>query len=91
MNQQDPYQSIINYNGYQIVNGCDQRTGRNCRIDLDLMEEHRNQCSHKTGDHHSRHQRKYNAAGDHKCVNDRISLKQQDIKSDDKKCHGSQE
>ena len=56
LNQKDPCQTIIRNNSHQIIYRCDQRTGCYCRVYLDLMEKHRNQSSHQTGDHHGCHQ-----------------------------------
>ena len=45
MDQQQPCKSVVSNNGNQIVDSCDQRTGSNCRIDFDLVKEHRDQCA----------------------------------------------
>ena len=72
MDQQQPCKSVVSNNGNQIVDSCDQRTGSNCRIDFDLVKEHRDQCADHAGDHHGYHQGKSNAAGDQECMSHRI-------------------
>ena len=38
MDQKQPCESIVSDNGNQIIDGCNQRTGSNCRINFDLVE-----------------------------------------------------
>ena len=64
MDQKQPCESVVSNNGNQIVDGCDQWTGSNCRIDFDLVEKHRDQGADHAGDHHGQHQGKANTAGD---------------------------
>ena len=40
MDQKQPCESIVSDNGNQIIDGCNQRTGSNCRINFDLVEKH---------------------------------------------------
>ena len=37
--QKDPAQSIIGNNSHKVVDCSDERTGSNCRVDVDLFEE----------------------------------------------------
>ena len=37
--QEDPAQSIIGNNSHKVVDCSDERTGSNCRVDVDLFEE----------------------------------------------------
>ena len=52
IDQEDPCTSVVSNYGDEVVDGRDKRTGRNRRIDLDLMEEHRNESSDQTADDH---------------------------------------
>ena len=38
-------EAVVRHNRHQIIDRRDQRTGSNCRVHLDLMEEHRDQCA----------------------------------------------
>lgn len=51
LNQQNPCQTVIGYNGNQIVDRRNQRTGRNCRVYLDFMEQDRHERTDQTGNH----------------------------------------
>ena len=63
MDQKQPCESIVSDNGNQIIDGCNQRTGSNCRINFDLVEKHWDQSADHTGNYHGYHQGKSNAAG----------------------------
>ena len=72
MDQQKPCKSVVSDNGNQIVDGSDQRTGSNCRIDLDLVEKHRDQGADHAGDYHGNHQGEADTAGDQEGMSHRI-------------------
>ena len=74
INQKQHRQSIINHNCDKVVHCRDQRAGRNRRVYIDLLEEHRDQCADHTGDHHRCHKRDSDTAGDKQRMVDRISL-----------------
>ena len=38
MDQQQPCKSVVSNNGNQIVDSCDQRTGSNCRVNMDFLK-----------------------------------------------------
>ena len=46
-NQEKKCQSIIGHNCHQIIHCSDKRTRRNRRVNLYLVENHRNHCAHK--------------------------------------------
>lgn len=60
-------QSIISDYCNQIIHRRDQRTGCNCRINMDLVEEHRDDRTYKTRDYHRNDQRNPNAPGNQEC------------------------
>ena len=68
MDQKQPCESIVSDNGNQIIDGCNQRTGSNCRINFDLVEKQWDQSADHTGNYHGYHQGKSNAAGNQKCM-----------------------
>ena len=51
MDQQQPCKSVVSNNGNQIVDRRNQRTGRNCRVYLDFMEQDRHERTDQTGNH----------------------------------------
>lgn len=52
INQHHHCKAIVNDNRYQIVDRRDQWSGSNSRINMNFMEQHRNQCAHQTGNDH---------------------------------------
>ena len=53
MDQKQPCESIVSDNGNQIIDGCNQRTGSNCRINFDFVEKHWDQSADHTGNYHA--------------------------------------
>ena len=43
IDQHDHGKAIVDHNGHQIVDRGDQRAGSNRRVDMDLVEQHRDQ------------------------------------------------
>ena len=62
-NQQNTTQSIVSYNRNKVVDGRNKWSGCYRRVDIDLLEEQRNQCTHRTGNYHCHHKRQTDAAG----------------------------
>ena len=48
LNQKEPCKSVVCHHRHQIVDRRDERPGCNGRINMDLVEKHRDQCSHQT-------------------------------------------
>lgn len=46
--QQNTTQSIVSYNCNKVVDGRNKWSGCYRRVDIDLLEEQRNQCTHRT-------------------------------------------
>lgn len=64
INQKYHCQSIVGYDCDQVIYGRDQRTGSNSRVNVDLVEKHRDDGSNQTGDHHCHNQGDTHTAGD---------------------------
>ena len=63
IDQQDPAQSIIGNNRHKVVDGRDQRTGRNGRVYMDFFEEQRDTGTDCPGYDHRQYQRETDASG----------------------------
>ena len=79
--QQHPAQSVIGHDRHQVVDGRDERTGRDRRVHLDLLEEQRDQRADGAGDHHGDHQRNADTARNRKGKQKVLVLEQSDIQA----------
>ena len=61
--QQNTTQSIVSYNCNKVVDGRNKWSGCYRRVDIDLLEEQRNQCTHRTRYFLCHHQRLTDTAG----------------------------
>ena len=57
IDQHDHGKAIVDHDRHQIVDRGDQRAGSNGRVDMDLVEQHRDQRAHQTGNDHGHDQR----------------------------------
>ena len=72
IHQQNLCQSIISHNRYQIIHRRDKRTRRNCRVNLQLVKQHRHQYADQAGDYHCGQKRDADTAG--KCKREEKTL-----------------
>ena len=57
IDQHDHGKAIVDHDRHQIVDRGDQRARSDCRVDMDLVEQHRDQRAHQTGNDHGHDQR----------------------------------
>ena len=57
IDQDDHGKAIVDDHGNEVVDGGDERAGSHGGVDVDLMEQHRDDRAHQAGDHHGHDQR----------------------------------
>ena len=86
LDEEKPCETIISHNRHEVVYRRDERTGRDRRVHLHLMEEHRDQGADQARDDDRHEEGNADAPGDQHCPSKGISLKQRDIHAEEE--HG---
>ena len=90
IDQHDHGKAIVDHDCHQIVDRGDQRARSDRRVDMDLMEQHRDQRAHQTGNDHGNDQRQPDTAGQQKGRDPDVALEKVDVAAQKAQGHHSQ-
>ena len=91
LDQTQPAQAVVGHYRNKAADGRNQRTGSNCRIDLDLFEKQWNTRTNRTGDQHCQKQGNTDARGYRIGKGEGLSFDCKNIESDQYTGHQSQQ